>query len=371
MWRGVSTVLQRRSCRGELGLLIVPFDIVTNGRRVAFFSSPELESSSVPTAYAHFRSSISLRTKHAMTAAGEVTTTECSRQLKKQRLELPPPFVVDYAPYSRQQLLPSSSGTQAALKNWDNYYRNNTVNGYKDRHYILREFAELSAALEALPHIAVAGEEAATPSATTRVTLVEIGCGVGNAVLPLLEQYASRLAEPTQFQVLGFDISAVAVDLLKLRVAELGFGDRVKSIQHDLALFPLAIPSDFMPSPASFGTMIFVLSAVSVAHHDAFVSRIATLVAAGGVLMVRDYCADDHAQKRFDPSKKVHDETDATFTRSNGTLSHFFTLEEFCGLFSRHGFEPIEVKIVERQVENRKQNLVMERRWLNGRFRRK
>jgi methyltransferase-like protein 6 len=35
-----------------------------------------------------------------------------------------------------------------AKRNWDNYYKNNTTNGYKDRHYIHREFEELSHKLE-------------------------------------------------------------------------------------------------------------------------------------------------------------------------------------------------------------------------------
>ena len=84
--------------------------------------------------------------------------------------------------------------------------------------------------------------------------------------------------------------------------------------------------------------------------------------------MVRDYCAEDLAQKRFGVDKRV-DTHENTYARSNGTLSHFFTLEEFVSLFRRHGFEPIDVRVVERQVANRKELVVMERRWLHGRFR--
>ena len=35
-----------------------------------------------------------------------------------------------------------------AKKNWDIFYKNNTTNFYKDRHYLAREFSELAQALE-------------------------------------------------------------------------------------------------------------------------------------------------------------------------------------------------------------------------------
>ena len=35
-----------------------------------------------------------------------------------------------------------------AKKNWDIFYKNNTTNFYKDRHYLSREFSELAEALE-------------------------------------------------------------------------------------------------------------------------------------------------------------------------------------------------------------------------------
>ena len=31
-----------------------------------------------------------------------------------------------------------------AQKNWDIFYKNNTTNFYKDRHYLAREFSELA-----------------------------------------------------------------------------------------------------------------------------------------------------------------------------------------------------------------------------------
>lgn len=63
-----------------------------------------------------------------------------------------------------------------ARKNWDIFYKQNTTNFYKDRHYLRREFSELAKKLDSLQK----GEE---------VTLLDLGCGVGNAFYPLIETF--------------------------------------------------------------------------------------------------------------------------------------------------------------------------------------
>jgi methyltransferase-like protein 6 len=60
------------------------------------------------------------------------------------------------------------------------FYKHNTTNFYKDRHYLLREFSELATGLKA-----------ATPD--RRVTLLDLGCGVGNAFWPVIEQHGDSV----------------------------------------------------------------------------------------------------------------------------------------------------------------------------------
>lgn len=62
-----------------------------------------------------------------------------------------------------------------AKRNWDIFYKNNKNNFFKDRHYIDREFIEISKIKE--------------DTSDRKYILTELGCGVGNTLLPLVETY--------------------------------------------------------------------------------------------------------------------------------------------------------------------------------------
>ena len=66
-----------------------------------------------------------------------------------------------------------------AKRNWDDFYKHNTTNFYKDRHYLSKEFPELSKALDL------------QKDTQEKVTLLDLGCGVGNAFWPLVEAHSS------------------------------------------------------------------------------------------------------------------------------------------------------------------------------------
>ena len=67
-----------------------------------------------------------------------------------------------------------------AQRNWDIFYRNNTTNFYKDRHYLTREFNELTEALKS--------------DECQQTTLLDLGCGVGNAFWPMVEQFGQKIS---------------------------------------------------------------------------------------------------------------------------------------------------------------------------------
>ena len=291
--------------------------------------------------------------------------------------------------------------------NWDAYYRNNQAKGYKDRHYITREFVELGAALAHSDASAGAvdasaegrrvGEKAVRPAAG-EVRLLELGCGVGNAFLPLLRDFPV-------LRVHAVDISAVAVGILQATVAAEGLGARCVSAAHDIAVAPL--PPTVLPASGTvpFVTLIFVLCSVPEAGRAAFLRHTAATVAPGGTLFFRDYCDGDLAQARFAagnhggrPAAGAVREH-GTFARTNGTLSHFFTEAEVRALFDAAGFDEVALHVVERTVVNHRRLAEedaggraddddddvavapeaagsrsvgrMDRRWLQGRFRRR
>lgn len=327
---------------------------------------------------------------------------------------LPPPIVADYAPYGKGQLrdLWKRQSVKTCAVQWDSYYTNNTINGYKDRHYLLREFHELRIALDTVLGVRDDAGEVQTPlsqnAAMPSLILVEVGCGVGNAVIPIIEAY--RELPPGTFEVYGFDISRVAVRLLLDKVEQsrstasptLSLDGRLHAIPHDLAEAPLDVggPDAFMPRAADFATIIFVLCSVPAHKQAVFVDRVASLVAAGGVVFIRDYAAGDLAEERYQFNNRSVDaqhfgdptisgcegEVDknesaaammeaaahSTYIRSNGTLSCFFTKELMVQLFVSTGkFEVIDVEEVVRDVENRKEGIHMTRKFIQGRFRRR
>lgn len=119
-----------------------------------------------------------------------------------------------------------------AKKHWDLFYRRNKTNFFKDRYWTFREFQEISC---------------------ENKSLLEIGCGVGNFVYPLLK-------ENKKIFVYACDFSSDAVSLLKAN-SEYNT-DRCYGFVCDITkpgslkeLMPPEVKVDFV-------TLIFVFSAL-------------------------------------------------------------------------------------------------------------
>lgn len=121
------------------------------------------------------------------------------------------------------------------------------------------------------------------------------------------------------------------------------------------------IPNEFNNS--DYGILMFVLSAVVPEYHETILIKVYNAMNKGGVLYFRDYARYDMNQVRF--SKKGKNKIDNNlYIRHDKTLAYYFDKEEFEELAIKVGFKIIESKLITRVFENRKDNKVMHRLWL-------
>ena len=95
-----------------------------------------------------------------------------------------------------------------ARKHWDKFYMRNTTNFFKDRHWTEREFPELS---------------------SENLKIIELGCGVGNFIFPILQANASASGY-------SCDFSQRAVDFVKERAKTDGLEERLSAFTADLTV---------------------------------------------------------------------------------------------------------------------------------------
>ncbi|KAL6748965.1 S-adenosyl-L-methionine-dependent methyltransferase [Haematococcus lacustris] len=156
---------------------------------------------------------------------------------------------------------------QQAAAMWERFYCRNEDKFYKDRHYFDREFPELCSG---------------------PATVVEVGCGAGNTVFPLLELNPG-------LRVFCCDFSPKAIELVKSHPAYAASG-RVSAFVADLTTTDL---SAHVPRGcADFVSFVFVLSAVAPRKMIQAVANAAQLLKPGGQLVFRDYAEGDLAQER-------------------------------------------------------------------------
>lgn len=125
-----------------------------------------------------------------------------------------------------------------AKKNWDLFYKRNGDRFFKDRHWTLREFGDLD-------------------SNDTSLTILEIGCGAGNFIFPLIENPSFH------HFIYACDFSDEAIKLVKQnpRYQETKCKAFVADLTSNIVeqFIALAIPSNPNPDVIS---LIFVLSAI-------------------------------------------------------------------------------------------------------------
>ncbi|XP_047325112.1 uncharacterized protein LOC124928904 [Impatiens glandulifera] len=224
-----------------------------------------------------------------------------------------------------------------AKKYWDIFYKHHQDKFFKDRHYLDKEWGDYF------------------PGDGQRVIL-EVGCGAGNTIFPLIATY------PDIF-IHACDFSTRAVNLVK---AHKDFSEaRVNAFVCDLTADDLS--QNIPPSSVDVVTMIFVLSAVSPEKMPLAIKNISKVLKPGGCLLFRDYATGDLAQERFICKDQKLSEN--FYVRGDGTRAFYFSEEFLANLFEENGFDMKESNICCKQVENRSREIVMNRRWIQAAFR--
>lgn len=132
---------------------------------------------------------------------------------------------------------------------------------FKDRHWLFTEFPELAPDYQSGVERVYPENTEMLPIETTQTTqtpllnrrIFEIGCGVGNTILPILTYSREK-----SLKVFGCDFSATAIDILKEHE---GFdGQRCEVFVLDATIDEWSVP--FEEASIDIIVLIFVLSAI-------------------------------------------------------------------------------------------------------------
>ncbi|XP_063160035.1 tRNA N(3)-methylcytidine methyltransferase METTL6 [Candoia aspera] len=227
-----------------------------------------------------------------------------------------------------------------AQKNWDLFYKRNSTNFFKDRHWTTREFEELKACHK---------------FEDQNLTILEAGCGVGNCLFPLLEEDLNIFAY-------ACDFSPRAVEYVKQN--PLYDAKRCKVFQCDLTKDDLL--ENIPVESVDVVMLIFVLSAIHPEKMHLVLHNIYKVLKPGKYVLFRDYGLHDHAMLRFKSACKLGENF---YVRQDGTRSYFFSDEFLAELFLSVGYEEMVNEYVFRETLNKKENLSVPRVFLQSKFR--
>jgi methyltransferase-like protein 6 len=237
-----------------------------------------------------------------------------------------------------------------ALKHWDLFYKRNETRFFKDRRWTTREFNELLG-LEPRGDVNSNGGDVQDGS----IRLLEIGCGVGNLIFPLIEE------NKVDYFIYACDFSPRAIEFVKQN--PLYNESKIIAFQCDVTTD--SIFNYIKDCTLDIITVIFVLSAILPKYHEGVFKTLYKLLKPGGKVLFRDYGLYDMAQIRFKPGHKI---AENLYMRQDGTRSYFFSEDELSTLVGKCGFQIIENNYVYRRTINPKENINVERIFLQGKF---
>lgn len=258
---------------------------------------------------------------------------------------------------------------------WNNFYKNNTANFFKNRKWLKMEFPVL---------------EKITRADYGPVTVLEVGAGAGNTAFPILGSN-----ENPGLKLHACDFSKQAVEVMRGHE-----GYDTKFMQADVwDAAGLELPPGLEEGSVDVVLMIFIFSALSPLQWKQCVSNIYRLLKPGGEVCFRDYGRGDLAQVRFKKGRYLEENF---YIRGDGTRVYFFEMDELSDIWrglnqpsvsssaeveekpaeqeapphtevssATDLFEVEEIHFDRKLLVNRARKLKMYRCWLQARFRKK
>ncbi|XP_052812206.1 tRNA N(3)-methylcytidine methyltransferase METTL2-like [Mya arenaria] len=193
------------------------------------------------------------------------------------------------------------------------------------------------------------------PGQSAKFRILEVGCGVGNTVFPILK--ANR--DPG-LMVYCCDFSKTAVDLVKENA---DYERRCHAFHCDISNPESTVP--FPDNSLDVIICIFVLSAINPDKFQAVINRLTGFLKPGGVILFRDYGRYDMAQLRF---KKGRCLSENFYARGDGTRVYFFTQVELGEMMTNAGLVEKQNLVDRRLQVNRGRQLKMYRVWIQCKY---
>lgn len=225
-----------------------------------------------------------------------------------------------------------------AEKNWDLFYKRNKTHFFKDRHWIEREFEELTI----------------RDQGGNRKMVLEIGCGCGNTIFPLLETNKNLF-------IYACDFSQCAVNFVKEHNHY--NEDQCKVFKCDLTQDELVL--NIEKDSVDIVTAFFVLSAIAPEKMVYVIRNIKKILKPGGLVLFRDYGLYDHAMLRFSKGHKIQENF---YVRQDNTRAYYFSIDYTKTLFSSEGYEIIQNQYVLKRTVNKKEKIDVPRRFVQGKY---